>query len=77
MRSQCMCVRTYVSVSHAQEYQFEFFRTHVHAQELMRHVHAVVDDNGGSRTERIARLVILNIRVLQSRVLNAADGWRH
>ena len=82
--SQCMCVGMYVRTclscsrrsicthclhSHA----------YVHAQKLMSHVHwrwqgrTVLLGNGGHR----GQLVLSNVRVLRSWVLDTADGWWH
>ena len=60
--------------------------THVHAQELMHHMHwrwrsrTGPGKNGASwqwRTGRTTQLVLRNTRVLRSRLLNAADGLWH
>ena len=78
-------VCAYICVCHAQECQFALtVCTHVHAQKLVHHVHwrwrSRTGKDGGSwqwRTRRTVRLILCNVHVLRSWMLNTADGWRH
>jgi len=82
--SQYTCMRTCIRVCHAQECQFALICTYVHAQKLIRHMHwrrrSKTGKNGASwqwRTWRTVQLVLRNIDILWSWVLNAANSWQH